>query len=43
MKEEMILRKNVSEPPNPPGELAKKCFEKKSLSDELFLHFFFES
>ena len=34
--------KNVSEPSNPPDELAQNVW-KKSLSDELFLHFFFES
>ena len=30
--------KNVSEPSNPPDELAQNV-SKKSLSDELFLHF----
>ena len=33
---------NVSEPSNPPDELAQ-MFRKKSLSDELFLHFFCKS
>ena len=42
MKEKMISLKCVSEPSNPPDELAQKV-SKKSLSDELFLHFFFES
>ena len=43
MKEEMIfVVKNVSEPSNPPGELAQHV-SNKSLSDELFHHFSFES
>ena len=33
--------KNLSEPPNPPDELAQ-LVSKKSVSDELFLHLFFE-
>ena len=38
-----FFRKNVSRPSNPPDELAQKCFEKKSVSDELFLLFFCKS
>ena len=43
MKEQMIFyqKKKVSRPSNPPDELAQKV-SKKSLSDELFLSFFFE-
>ena len=37
-------KKNVSRPSNPPDELAHNVSKKKkSLSDELFLHFSFES
>ena len=51
MKEKMkrdsgdfFFLKNVSEPSNPPDELAQNVSKKKkSLSDELFLHFSFES
>ena len=36
--------KNVSEPSNPPDELGHNVSKKKkSISDELFLHFFVES
>ena len=42
MKENMFFSKNVSRPSNPPDELTQNV-SKKSLSDELFLHFFFES
>ena len=35
-------KKNVSRPSNPPDELSPKCFEKKSISDELFLLFFLQ-
>ena len=35
--------KNVSGPSNPPDESAQHVSKTKSLSDELFLHFFFES
>ena len=37
-----IKRKNVGGPSNPPDELAQNV-SNKSLSDELFLHYFFES
>ena len=37
-----VFLKNVSRPSKPPDELAQHV-SKKSLSDELFLHFFFES
>ena len=40
MKEKIIFSKNISEPLNPPDELAQNVL-KKSISDELFL--FFES
>ena len=41
MKEKIIFsKKNVSEPSNPPEELAQNV-SKKIPSDELFLHFFF--
>ena len=39
---EMIFPKKVSRPSNPPEELARHVSIKKSLSDELFLHFSFE-
>ena len=39
---EKIFQKNVSRPSNPPDELAQNV-SKKSLSDELFLHFFCKS
>ena len=42
MEEKISFLKNVSRPSNPPDELAKNA-SKKSFSDELFLHFFFES
>ena len=37
-----FLKMNVSRPSNPPDELAQNV-SKKSLSDELFLHFFCKS
>ena len=39
MKEKMIFFWKIFQASNPPDELAQKCFEKKSLSDESFLHF----
>ena len=40
MKENFFFAKNVSRPSNPPDELAQNVSKKKkSLSDELFLHF----
>ena len=41
MKKKFFV-KNVSRPSNPPDELAQNV-SKKILSDELFLHFSFES
>ena len=41
-KEKIFFSKNVSEPSNPPDELAQNV-SKKSLSDEFFLHFFCKS
>ena len=41
-RKDVFFFENVSEPPNPPDELAQNV-SKKILSDELFLHFFFES
>ena len=38
-RKDVFSRKKVSRPSNPPDELAQKCFEKKSPSDEVFLHF----
>ena len=38
MKEKMIFSKNASGPSNPPDELAQSVW-KKSLSEQLFLHF----
>ena len=37
-KKNDFFQKNFSEPSNPPDELAQKV-SRKSLSDELFLHF----
>ena len=37
--EKTFFPKNVSEPSNPPDELAQNVSKKKSLLDELFLHF----
>ena len=34
-----FFQKNVSEPSNPPYELAQNVSKKKSPSDDLFLHF----
>ena len=42
-RKEDFFVKNVSEPSNPPDELAQNVSKKKSPSNELFLHFFFES
>ena len=43
MKEKMFFSKKLfQDPNNPPDELAQNV-SKKSFSDELFLHFFFES
>ena len=42
MKRGEFFKKNVSRPSNPPDELAQNV-SKKSPSDELFLHFSFES
>ena len=41
-REDIFFKKNVSRPSNPPDELAQNV-SKKSLSDEFFLHFSFES
>ena len=39
-KDAFVFEKNVSEPSNPPDELAQNVSKKKqTLSDELFLHF----
>ena len=40
---DFFQKKIVSRPSNQPDELAQHVSKKKSLSDELFLHFFFES
>ena len=37
--ERFLFLKNVSEPSNPPDELAQNASKKKSPSDELFHHF----
>ena len=38
-----FVQKNVSRPSNRPDELTQHVSRKKIPSDELFLHFFFES
>ena len=42
-KDDFFFKKNVSGHSNPPDELAQNVSKKKSLPDELFLHFSFES
>ena len=43
-KDDFFFKKKVSRPSNPPGELAQHVSKKKNPpSDEIFLHFSFES
>ena len=39
-RKDNFFKKHVSRPSDPPDELAQNVSKKKTLSDELFLHFF---